>query len=185
MKKILSFCCVAAALFLAGCADRDDRRYVAAYQQALASFPGATEVDPAAVDTFLAVFTGLTSDDLPARVAAAYAPELYFSDTLHVLHSRDALADYLHKTGERLDDITVTVLSVNQDGEDVYVRWQMQTQFSVMGKDIDALSIGISHLRFNNQGQVILHQDYWDSTEGLFSHLPFVGGVVRWARGKT
>ena len=54
-----------------------------------------------------------------------------------------------------------------------------------MGKDIEATSIGISQLRFNADGKVVMHQDFWDSTEGLFSHLPGIGGAVRWVRSKT
>lgn len=185
MNRILVFALLLATTLITGCSAGDERRYVAAYQQALVDHRGVTEIDPGAIDSFLAVFTDLTAENLPALIATAYAENLYFSDTLHVLHSRDELTTYLKKTGDKVDAVTVDVLSVNQDGEDVYVRWHMQTAFSVMGRDIDAASVGISHLRFNDQGQVILHQDFWDSTEGLFSHLPFVGGVVRWARSKT
>lgn len=185
MKRILTFALLLGTTLFTGCSAGDERRYVAAYQQALIEHRGVTDIDPAAIDSFLAVFTDLTADELPTRVTDAYAEDLYFSDTLHVLHSRSELADYLSKTGDKVEAVTVDILSVNQDGEDVYVRWRMQTKFSVMGRDIDALSVGISHLRFNENGQVILHQDFWDSTEGLFSHLPFVGGVVRWARSKT
>ncbi len=170
---------------LAGCASSSAPSYVSAYREALSDFDQASPASRQAVETFLAVYTGMTSDDLPQRVEAAYAQELYFSDTLHVFHDRAALSEYLQETGKRLEDIEVDVLSVTEDNADVYVRWIMTTRFSVAGKDIEAESLGITHLRFNNAGQVILHQDFWDSTEGLFSHLPVVGGVIRWARSKT
>jgi len=175
------------ALLLAGCSTSSRAPgYSGAYRVALNEFDdAAAPVADDAIARFLAVYSGLTAEDLPERVSAAYAESLYFSDTLHVIHDRDSLETYLLKTGERLDDIRVEVLSVSQDGADVYVRWIMTTAFSVGGRDIEAESLGITHLRFDDAGKVILHQDFWDSTEGLFSHLPFVGAVVRWARSKT
>jgi hypothetical protein len=40
-------------------------------------------------------------------------------------------------------------------------------------------SIGMSHIRFNSAGQVVLHQDYWDSGSNLFEHIPVVGWLIR------
>ena len=40
-------------------------------------------------------------------------------------------------------------------------------------------SIGMSHIRFNSAGLVILHQDYWDSGGNLFEHIPVVGWLIR------
>ena len=51
-----------------------------------------------------------------------------------------------------------------------------------MGQDIDIQSIGISHLRFNADNKIIVHQDYWDSMQGFYQHLPIIGGVLRWIK---
>jgi hypothetical protein len=51
-----------------------------------------------------------------------------------------------------------------------------------MGQAIDIQSIGISHLRFNANNKIILHQDYWDSMQGFYQHLPIIGGVLRWIK---
>ena len=42
----------------------------------------------------------------------------------------------------------------------------------------DTQTIGMSHLRFNREGLVQLHQDYWDSTAGLFEHIPLLGAAI-------
>lgn len=162
----------------------DPKSYTQHYQKALEHTDLAVPASQQSVDNFIAVFTNLTAQDLPEKIEMAYAEELYFSDTLNIINRRSALIDYLTETGERVDDIKVLILSVSYDNVDVYVRWKMETKFSVWGKDIDAHSVGISQLRFDQQGKVILHQDFWDSSEGLLSHLPFIGGVVRWTRGK-
>jgi SnoaL-like protein len=162
----------------------DPKSYTQHYQQALERTDLAVPASQQSVDKFIAVFTHLTAENLPEKIEIAYADAFYFSDTLHVINRRDALIDYLAETAKRVDDIQVTILSVSHDNVDVYVRWKMETKLSVWGKDIDAHSVGISQLRFNQQGKVILHQDFWDSSEGLLSHLPFIGGVVRWTRNQ-
>ena len=38
---------------------------------------------------------------------------------------------------------------------------------------------GATHLRFNAEGKVILHRDYWDTAEELYAKLPLVGVLMR------
>ena len=40
------------------------------------------------------------------------------------------------------------------------------------------------HLRFNDAGQVVLHQDFWDSSQGFFEHVPILGAMIRWVRNR-
>ena len=74
------------------------------------------------------------------------------------------------------------VLSVQEKGNDVFVRWTMHTEFTVMGQSCTIQSIGMSHLRFNSEGKIILHQDYWDSMQGFYQHLPIIGSVLLWIK---
>jgi hypothetical protein len=41
---------------------------------------------------------------------------------------------------------------------------------------------GASHFRFNHEGLVTLHRDYWDAAEELLQKLPVVGAPIRWLR---
>ena len=69
-----------------------------------------------------------------------------------------------------------------QDGEDFFLLWFMETRFSILGSERDVRTIGVSHLRFDDQGKVIFHQDFWDSSQGLDQQLPILGGFSRWLR---
>jgi steroid delta-isomerase len=43
-----------------------------------------------------------------------------------------------------------------------------------------AMSVrGATHLRFDGQGRIILHRDYWDAAEELYAKLPLVGWLMR------
>lgn len=38
------------------------------------------------------------------------------------------------------------------------------------------------HVRFDAAGQVVLHQDFWDSAGGLFKQVPALGWMLRRAK---
>lgn len=48
-----------------------------------------------------------------------------------------------------------------------------------LSKKQDIITIGMSHLRFDGAGKVVLHQDFWDSTRGIFEHVPLIGNGIR------
>lgn len=98
------------------------------------------------------------------------------------LYSRQELTRYLVDSQKRLESIDLTVLNIFENAGDVFVHWKMQTSFKVLGKSHDVQSLRISHLRFDKQGKIVLHQDYWDSTSGLFEHMPYIGGILKWIK---
>ena len=173
-------------VLLSGCSGRERAPdYAHDYLEALARFPAVTPDAPeAAIERFVSVFTHMTDDDVGERARSTYADALFFNDTLHQATERDALVAYLQATGEKVDDIEVDILGWTLDDGDVYLRWTMRTRFSVSGRDVDALTIGMTHLRFNEAGEVVIQQDFWDSTEGFYRHLPVVGGLIHWIRGR-
>lgn len=172
------------AVLLTGCAGRDRASYASSYQEAANRFSGVAVEDMAPVERFKAVYADLQGPELAARISAAYAEDLYFNDTLHTFSDRAALTRYLEETAARVESVEVDVDRVIVDGADVWLKWRMQTRARALGRTMQADTIGMTHLRFNSSGLVVLHQDYWDSTEGVFSHIPFIGGLVRWTRNR-
>lgn len=155
---------------------------VGPYEQALLDFPGSTAAIKAGVERFKTTFSDFTDPQLEDKVRAAYAERFFFNDTLHSFHRLDDLAHYMARTGEAVSSSSVTVHQVVVDDVDVYVRWTMEFRTRAVGRDVHSHSIGMSHLRFDDQGRVVLHQDFWDSGHGLYAHLPIVGFAVRRAR---
>ena len=137
-----------------------------------------------AVSQFTNTFEALTSPDLSQRVNQIYAEELYFNDTFKTIINKDELVAYLDETAEKLINSEISFAQPLINGNDAYIRWSMKIQFKAGGKTIESDSIGMTHLRFNDQQQIIIHQDYWDSAYGFYQHLPVVGGLVRWVQNK-
>lgn len=160
-----------------------DERTVEAYHEALERNPGHTSAIDTGVETFRETFADLTHEDLAQRIGQLYAEEFYFNDTVHIARERAELIDYMARTGEKLTQSRVDVHQVIRNGADVYVRWEMTFTSRAMGKKVESNSIGMTHLRFDQSGKIVLHQDFWDSGSALYAHLPVVGFFVRRAQG--
>jgi len=154
------------------------------YEQAIERYAGDERHIEQGLARFEAAFADLTAEDRAERFEALYAPQLYFNDTLHIFHTRDEVVAYMTRTGGSLDESRVDIEHVIRDGRDVYVRWTMEFKTRAAGRDIHSHSIGMTHLRFDENGQVVLHQDFWDSGHALYAHLPFVGFAVRQAHNR-
>ena len=67
---------------------------------------------------------------------------------------------------------------VRTDQGDHYFRWKMMIRFKRFKKNRDTWTVGMSHLRFNAQGLVVYHQDYWNAADGIFRHIPVLGNMI-------
>lgn len=153
-----------------------------AYHDALDTLTGSTESIDEGLARFEAAFEDLTASDTEEAVQALYADRVHFNDTLITLESGEAVAEYMRDTGKRVSDCRVIVDHALRDGPDVFIRWTMHFESKAWGLGVDSKSVGMTHLRFDDEGRVILHQDFWDAAGGLYEHLPIVGAVVRTAK---
>jgi len=153
--------------------------FAEAYQRALQMHPGENSAIEAGLKEFAAVYGNLTHPEIGKRVERLYADPMYFNDSLKTFQSRQPLVDYMKATADMLEDSSVDIQQVLRDGSDVFVRWNMKFRSSAMGKEISSESIGMTHLRFDAEGRIVLHQDFWDSAAGLYRNLPVVGYALK------
>ena len=134
--------------------------------------------EKAAVDRFIELFGNLTAETVRAKAKSVYAPDAYFNDTLKTLIGAETIEAHLVRSAEAAEQITVDVVDVAEASGNYYLRWVMDVRFKSLKKGQVVRSIGVSHIRFNQAGQVVLHQDYWDAASGLFEHIPVLGWVL-------
>lgn len=168
---------VSASLLLIACTQDPTRSHLADYQQALTEYPAAA-VEQQTVEKFADLFDSLDTDDvaeLESLIDERYADEFFFNDTFRTITQRDDLKAYMRETSDNLTSCQVVIDDIARSGDDVYLRWTMRMQFSVMGREINSESAGVSHLRYNDKGKIIVQQDFWDGVEGFYQHLPVIG----------
>lgn len=177
---------VSVSLMLLACSHESSRSHLHQYHQALSDFP-AKPVEQQTVEKFADVFDSLDTDnlaELEKLIDERYADEFFFNDTFRTIYRRDELKAYMRETSEMLTNCQVEIDDIARSGDDIYVRWTMHMQFSVMGRDVNSESTGLSHLRYNDNGKIILQQDFWDGVEGFYQHLPVIGLWIQQIRSK-
>ena len=142
--------------------------------------PAAGSAEEArALDAFAAFFSSFEADRLERLLPATYADDVWFNDTLKTITGRAALAHYLAESAAAVEHCAVRIVDVTRNPEGEYlVRWQMTIRFKRFKKGHDTHSIGLSHLRFDADGRVVYHQDYWNAADGLFRHIPVLGWMI-------
>ena len=177
MKSILSILLL--SLPLNACSNVDNK----ALQDYLAIAPSNPDViKNKRVQPLIKLYNQFKHIPLAEQLNETYAENFFFNDTLVTLHNRRELQKYFEHTQKNIDFMSFKILDVQETGYDVFIRWTMHTKFTVMGQSSNVQSIGMSHLRFNNEGKIILHQDYWDSMQGFYQHIPIIGGVLQWIK---
>ncbi|MBL6709417.1 MAG: nuclear transport factor 2 family protein [Pseudomonadales bacterium] len=171
-------------LFAAGCAssvpDQNmSASYPDAYQQALVQFQGTPQVQTTDIDGFVRFLSNLGADDTADRARELYAQDLYFSDALMLTNSKDAVVAHFRGLVEGGAKVEVDMLDVLVQDSDVYLVWLMTAEFQPVRKPVTSKTIGITHARFNTAGEVILHQDFWDTGLGFYQQVPGLGSVIK------
>jgi hypothetical protein len=167
--------------------------HVAAYDAALEvahqtpTFAAGSDTEISALQNWKDALADLTfsSATNANAIGQVYADDLFFNDTLKTMHSGAAVEEHLLATARMLDSGTVTCHSEMRDNHgDYYLRWEMSYAGPKLNGGQAIVTVGMTQLRFDEAGQVIFHQDFWDSSSGVFEHIPFVGGQVRLIRGR-
>ncbi|MDG1703884.1 MAG: hypothetical protein P8I46_06680 [Pseudomonadales bacterium] len=166
---------------LAGCTSTQQNLpgYPEVYRLALNEFEGTSEITDQNIEEFSEFLSNLGAADSAQLAGQLYASTLHFSDSLMHTRNRDDVVVHFQGLVDAETQVQVQMLQTLVSGPDVYLVWSMQSQFTPVRKTVISDSIGITHLRFNSQGQVIMHQDFWDTGQGFYQHVPVLGRVIR------
>ena len=185
LLRLLSLAALALACGCASVSTSGDS--VRAYQDALDSTNarkatalkrGSAE-EKAAIARFQDFLSVMNRETVRAKTRQVYAENAYLNDTLKTLHGAAAIEEYFLATTENAESITVRFDDVAESGGDYYFRWVMDVKLKKFKPGETLRSIGMTHVRFDEQGKVVMHQDYWDAAQGLFEHVPVLGSVIR------
>jgi len=145
----------------------------------LAGSPG----EKAALERFSAFLRGIGDIRfVKEHTLKVYAADAYLDDTLAVHHGAAEIEAYFARTSETMTHYEVEIADIARSGDDYYIRWTMVFAAPALSNGQPVHSVGISQVRFNRDGKVAFHQDFWDAGKNFFAHLPVVGGAVGYVR---
>lgn len=168
-----------------------DNDAVRRYREALARTRDAASLEHGsareaeALDRFRALLSDISVDNIRAHALDVYAADAVLDDTLQTIRGAEAIRDYFVETAKKVRSCTVDFEDLAVSGDDYYFRWTMHIRFKGLGGGETQSSIGVSQIRFDADGKVILHQDFWDSNRGFFEHVPVLGALIRGIKNRA
>ena len=172
-------------VFLSSCAPPNrSAQKVDGYRDALAKAGSAGPAagsagEKAALERFTGFLQHIGDQDyIRENTSKTYRQDAYLDDTLTTHRGAVAIEEYFLQTAESLTDSHVTIDDVVRSGPDHYIRWTMVISAKPLAGGKPVHSIGVSQVRFDAEGKVAVHQDFWDSGENFFGKLPVSGGII-------
>lgn len=145
--------------------------------------PGSAE-ESAMLQAVKDLFTDYSQENLAANIPQVYGSHLYFRDAFRLIRSPEELRTYMLNGLEPLEGAEFVFNDVARSGGDFYLNWTMRLDFKKTPTGTWEESIGITRLRYNSEGKVIFHQDYWDPTDIVYRRIPVASQLIGWVKKK-
>jgi hypothetical protein len=181
---------VLAVMLISACSvDQSSRgSYMINYDQALAGTDPAKIPPPGmgstqektACDKFRNFYKIFSASVIRAEIDGLYAPDAYFRDGFREVHGIDAIKAYFLNSTETFEECIFDIQDAAAHNGNYYFRWIMHLKLKRNPKETLRV-VGMSHVRFNAEGLVIFHQDYWD-TSIIYEEAPGLGRIITWIR---
>lgn len=126
-------------------------------------------------------FESLTPQSL-ARIEGIYSPHARFRDPFSEVEGVEAISRIFEHMFQRLDSPRFVVLERLADGDQAFLTWDFEFRFRGSRRAALERIHGSTHLRFDPDGRIAVHRDYWDAAEELYGKLPVLGALMRWLR---
>ena len=126
------------------------------------------------------LFTNYTYENLQSTFPKVYAQEIYFRDAFKQYNRLDELLPYMLKGVQAVSSVRFAFNHIIRSKSEFFIEWTMSIQFK--GKSEHESSIGMSRFRFNSEGKVIFHQDYWDPTTLIYQKIPIAKQLIHFVQ---
>lgn len=143
--------------------------------------PGS-EAEAAMIERVKQLFSHYTRENLEANLTEVYAEEVYFRDAFKQFSRAEAIREYMVAGLAPLNQCEFVFNRVARSGNDYYFDWTMRLDFKKTPPNTWEASIGVSHMRFNSEGKVIFHQDYWDPTDIVYRRIPIARQLIAYVK---
>ena len=112
------------------------------------------------------------------RIGEIYAVDAWFKDPFNEVRGVESIRRIFEHMFEQVDSPRFVVREVLAEGDGAFLTWDFVFRNSRLGEGQQVIR-GASHLRFDADGRVNYHRDYWDAAEELYEKIPFLGGLMR------
>lgn len=109
------------------------------------------------INTFVKVFSNYEKNELIKSMPDLYSNDAFLNDRIMSVYGLDEISNYFENSFDKLENIKFEISDVVLGKKEAYIHW--------IWKLNDSDLLGISRIRFNEEGKIIYQQDYWDYSE--------------------
>jgi limonene-1,2-epoxide hydrolase len=104
-----------------------------------------------------------------SHILPYYDDNIYFRDTIQEIRGIVAFKAMTDRLTERSKDINMKLVKAVQQGNDVFIEWEMTISYK---KYPSSILYGLSRLTINEHGKIIEQRDYYDLWGDIFDNIP-------------
>jgi ketosteroid isomerase-like protein len=130
-----------------------------------------------AVERVRAFFESISPDGVQ-RIDEIYSADAWFKDPFNEVRGAAAIRRIFEHMFVQVQAPRFVVHEVVSDGDAAFLSWDFLFRSKRLGETEQVIH-GASHLKFDADGRVSYHRDYWDAAEELYEKIPLLGGLMR------
>ena len=117
-----------------------------------------------------------------SRIGDLYATDARFKDPFNEVQGVPAIERIFRHMFTQVESPRFVVTERIAQYDSAMLAWRFEFGVRV-GKAVRPQVVnGVTHFKFDAQGKVSLHRDYWDTGEELYMKLPVLGWLLRGLR---
>ena len=131
-------------------------------------------MEKSVVKKYINLFSNLSLDNIN-EFDDIISEDIIFKDPFNNIKGIDAFKNIFYHMFKNIKEPKFFILDYSINKQRVFLKWKM-TFFAF--KSLQTIE-GMSELELNDAGKVISHIDYWDSLNGIFIKIPFIGYLYK------
>ena len=128
----------------------------------------------AAAQAYGAYFETLRPDNVE-RLRDLAAAEIRFEDPFNEVRGVDQVIRLLDRMFEDATEVSFAMLDRTCGDDRCFLRWEFFCRPKRLSKGPIWRIEGVSMVRFDEDGRVVEHIDYWDAARQVYGRLPLIG----------
>jgi steroid delta-isomerase len=126
------------------------------------------------INNYLNLFSNLNKENIK-KFDDLVVKDIIFIDPFNNIKGLDNFKNIFYHMFDTVEEPKFDILDYAQNKDHIFLKWKMTFYAFKASQTIE----GMSDITLNKEGKVISHLDYWDSLNGIFIKLPFLGFLYK------
>ena len=129
------------------------------------------------LDRLIDFYQTLTPESIE-RLPELYSANVYFKDPFNVVREVAAIQRIFTHMFRQVKEPRFLITDRIAEANGAMLAWEFSFRTHPNNNERQTIR-GVSHLKFDPDGKINFHRDYWDAAEELYMQLPLIGGLMR------